>query len=301
MLTFIGMDIGGTSVKLGAWRGRERLAWQTDLPVPAVADEATVADALAGYAQDLAAGLDAAPTALGVGSCGLIAKGAILQSPNTAWDQLALVDLLHIRLPFPAFLLNDADAFLLAAMDGLETQDCVALGITLGTGVGTAVWLRDRLLVGGAGISPEAGHITINFDKPPANTGIPGSWESLACRDALLKLNEGAGGTGGAPPQVAQAARNGDPAALAAWREYGRMVGVGLGSLCNVFSPQHVFIGGGLAGAAELFADALVSALELHMLAAMPLPKLQYVGDEADLVARGGARYAVLRTGTPTV
>jgi len=299
MQTFIGMDIGGTSVKLGVWRGRDRLAWRTDLPVPAVADEAAVADGLAGYVRDLAESLEAAPVALGVGSCGLIAGGVILQSPNTVWHKLALVELLHYRLPFAAYLLNDADAFLLAAMDGLESRDCVALGITLGTGVGTAVWLRDRLLAGGAGISPEAGHITVNFDRPVANTGIPGSWESLACRDALLALYARAGGSANAPPQVAQAARDGDPAALEAWREYGRMVGVGLGRLCNIFSPQHVFVGGGLAGSSELFADALASALERHMLAAMPRPQLHYMGDEADLVARGGARYAAMRVATP--
>jgi len=288
----LGMDIGGSSVKLGAWRGAERLAWRDGLPVPADTEEAAIGDTLATYVRDLAADLQEMPAALGIGSCGLIAGGAILQSPNTAWDRLSLVDLMRARLTLPVFLLNDADAFLLAALDSLDTRDCVALGITLGTGVGTAVWLRDRLLAGGAGISPEAGHTTVNFDRPPANTGIPGSWESLACRDALLQLYRQAGGDSADPQEIAKAARRGDAAAREAWQEYGRMVGIGLGSLCNIFSPHYALIGGGLAGAFELYKDALLTRLDRHMLAALPRPELHCIGDQADLVARGSARFA---------
>lgn len=301
MSVYFGMDIGGTSVKLGAWRGSERLAWRDRLPVPDESTEVAVVDMLSGYVRELAAALGEKPAGLGIGSCGLIAEGVILQSPNTPWNRLSLVELLLDRLSFPAFVLNDADAFLLAAMDGLTSRSCVALGITLGTGVGTAVWLRDRLVAGGAGISPEAGHITINFDRPPANTGIPGTWESLACRDALLEIYARAGGAGKDPQQIADAARGGDSAALGAWREYGRLVGIGLGSLCNVFSPDYVLIGGGLAGASALFDASLASAVEQHMLAAMPRPNLRYVGDEADLVARGGARFAALQAAATAV
>ena len=292
MSIVIGMDIGGTSVKLGAWDGEQRVAWQSGLEVPDTADEHAIADCLAGYISDFTTPLDT-PAAVGVGSCGLISGGVIFQSPNTPWNSLALVALLGHRLNFPAYLINDADAFLVAALTTLAETRCVAIGVTLGTGVGTAIWIQDRLFHGGAGISPEGGHITLGIDRAPANTGVPGSWESLAGRHALLRYYEQAGGAGKPDPvAIAAAARNHDPASIAAWLRYGRYVGAGLGSLCNVLSPDYVLVGGGMAEAHDLFEPAMQAAIDRHMLREMPRPDVHFMDDGADVVAHGAARHA---------
>ena len=293
MSIFIGMDVGGTSIKLGAWRDAERLGWQPGLAVPPTAQEQAVADALAAYVREFAATLPGKPVRLGVGSCGLIAGGGVFQSPNTPWDRLALVELLARRLDYPVTLINDADAFLLAALETLEDQYCVALGITLGTGVGTAIWNRDRLFVGGSGTSPEGGHITLGIDRSRANTGIPGSWEMLAGRDALLHYHEESGGTGRTDPKaIAAAARNGDPAAIGAWIRYGRYVGAGLGSISNLVSPDYILVGGGLAEAHDLFEPAMLAAIHRHLLREMPRPDVRFMEGGADVVARGAVRHA---------
>lgn len=301
MSIVIGMDIGGTSVKLGVWRGAARLAWRENLAVPRITDESGIADVLARYVTEIATEVGERPSLLGIGSCGLIADGIILQSPNTTWDRLELTALLEGRLELTVYLLNDADAFLLASMDVIDDRECVALGITLGTGIGTAVWVRDRLLRGGSGISPEGGHITLAMDEPPANTGIPGSWESLACRDWLLSEYAKAGATAQDPREIARLARTGDAQAMQVWKKYGHNVGAGLACLGNIFSPQHVLIGGGLAAAHDLFEGEMQTALKRHMLAGLPSPRVQFVEEAADLVAKGGARYAALRAGAPAV
>jgi glucokinase len=227
----------------------------------------------------------------------LISDGVILQSPNTPWDSLALVELLYARLDYPVHLINDADAFLIDALDVLDNRPACAIGLTLGTGLGTAVWLHDRLLAGGSGISPEGGHITIDLDGEPANTGIPGSWESLACRASVLRYyREAGGGAAADPKELAPGAEAGEAAALAAWQRYGTALGAGLASLCNIFSPQHVLIGGGLAGSQRYFAAALQAALERHLLRAFERPRLQFLAERADSVARGAARYAMTRS-----
>ncbi len=296
MSVILGLDIGGTSLKLGAWRDAERLDWRPGLAVPQSADEGKVADALAGYVRQFAAELIEAPAALGVGSCGLIAGGVIFQSPNTPWDRLALTELLEHRLDWPVHLLNDADAFLLAALETLVEQRCIALGVTLGTGIGTGLWIRDQLFSGGAGVSPEGGHITLGIDRARANTGIPGSWEFMAGRGALLHYYEEAGGgRADDPADVAAAAERGEAAAVGAWLRYGRYVGAGLGSLCNVLTPDYVLIGGGLARAHELFAPSMRSALERHLLRAMPRPDIRFFTETEDTVARGAARHARMR------
>jgi glucokinase len=295
MAIVVGLDIGGTSYKLGAWDGAARLDWRQGIAPSASAVAGEVADYIAEQINAFCDGLPTLPVALGIGSCGLIADGVILQSPNTPWDHLPLTSALGARLSLPVSLINDADAFLIDGLSVLEQQPRAAIGLTLGTGLGTALWLQGRLLAGGSGISPEGGHITLDFNGPLANTGIPGTWESLACRSALLQYFTEAGGPLAADPlEVAAAAKQGDAAARRAWERYGQALGAGLGSLCNVFSPEVVLIGGGLAGAHAWFDAALTEALNLHMLHAMPRPKLRFLDERADSVAHGAARYALL-------
>jgi len=290
-----GMDIGGTSIKLGAWHDEERVCWQPGLTVPATAEAPAVVADLVKSLDGLRNEVDAAPVALGIGSCGLIRDGVILQSPNTPWDQLPLVELLGAQVDYPVCLLNDADAFLLDALQTLPDQHSVVLGITLGTGIGTALWLGDRLFSGGSGISPEGGHITLAVEGEVANTGIPGSWESLAARNALLRYYWLAGGIAvDEPKAIAKVAQDGEAAALQAWQRLGRYLGAGLASLCNFCSPEHVLLGGGLAGAHELYLATLQDALNTHLLHAIPVPELHFIPEREDAVAHGAARYAMM-------
>ena len=98
------------------------------------------------------------------------------------------------------------------------------------------------------------------------------------------------------PRRIADAARSGDSAAIGAWLRYGRYVGAGLGSLCNVLSPDYILVGGGLAEAHELFQPAMQAAIDRHMLKEMPRPDVHFMDDGADTVARGAARHALLVT-----
>jgi glucokinase len=293
MGVFIGLDIGGSSLKLGAWRDTQRLAWLDGLPVPASSDAEAVLAEVAQTVRSFASKLPQPPLALGVGSCGIIREGVVYESPNTAWDLLPVEYALEQELGFPVLLLNDADAFLISLL-AERTELASAIGLTLGTGLGTAVWLGWRLLAGGAGISPEGGHITLELDGAEANTGIPGTWESLACKAAVLRYYAAAGGSAEDPLQIAAAAERGDTAAMAAWARYGYCLGAGLGSLCNLFSPQAVLIGGGLAGAHRHFEAELRRAVDKHMLRAIPRPAIEFATERADAVAHGAARYASL-------
>ncbi len=282
-----GMDIGGSSIKLGAWDGEQRLAWRDSLAVPGTTDPQQVAQRIAGYIESLAAD-HGSPAALGIGSCGIISGGVVLESPNTPWDRLDLVELLKKSGGYDALLVNDADAFLAGALDRLGLAAQSAIGVTLGTGVGTAFRLEGRTIAGGAGISPEAGHITINFEGGEATTGIPGTFEYY-CGIAGLMRCYGAEGRDITPKEIARLADNGDGRARAAWTEYGTLCGVGLASLCNVFMPEIIVIGGGLAQAARHFDAALRGRLDRHMLKSIDRPRIEYVEDQPDLVAWGAA------------
>jgi glucokinase len=298
----LGLDIGGSSLKLGAWQasgGRigARLAWSEGIAVPPSNDVNSVTTAIAEEVRKFAADLPAQPAALGIGSAGLIAEGVILQSPNTPWDHLPLALPLGGKLGYHVALINDADAFLLGELSKQGELPHGALGVTLGTGIGTAVWLHGRLLAGGSGISPEGGHITLDIFGDEANTGIPGTWEQLAGKDALLRYCAERGG-----PQFSEAievaqlaeSEDGDGPGHSAWRRYGHCIGAGLGTLCNLFSPNVILIGGGLAGARQWYEAALNDALKRHRLRAIPAPEVKFVAEAADSVALGGAFQALL-------
>jgi glucokinase len=298
----LGLDIGGTSLKLGAWRidsARlgERAAWSDGITLPATADQTYAAEAIAAEVQRFDDSVAGSAVALGIGSAGLVSDGVILQSPNTPWDHLPLAAPLSDKLGYPVTIINDADAFLLGELARSGELPHGALGITLGTGVGTAVWLHGRLLAGGSGISPEGGHITLDMFGEEANTGIPGTWESLAAKGALLRYCAERGGPLLSEAiEVAQLAETeeGDGPAKSAWRRYGHCVGAGLGSLCNLFSPQVVLIGGGLAGARKWYEGALHDALKRFRLHAIDAPQIRFVDDAPDTVARGAAYHALL-------
>ncbi len=149
------------------------------------------------------------------------------------------------------------------------------------------------MFTGGAGVSPEGGHITIHVDGAKATSGISGTWESLANRDAVMRYYSEAGGTTATTPlEVSLEAEKCKAEALVAWNRFGRFAGAGLGSLCNVLSPDYVMIGGGLSGAKEWFEAPMMLGLHRNMLDAMPKPDIRFFEHDPDLVAQGAMRHA---------
>lgn len=293
MSCLLGMDIGGTSLKLGAWDNGKRLAWEDFIALPGSGEDSVVKEFFCTTIKNFCANHEINPSGLGIGSCGLISGGTIFQSPNTPWDRLPLVQMLKDEYQFPIFLINDADAFLVQTLTTLPDTRAIVLGITLGTGIGTGLWITDRLFAGGAGISPEGGHITIKVDGAMSTSGISGTWESLANRDAVMRYYAEAGGQSATSPlEVSNEAADSKAEALVAWNRFGRMVGAGLGSLCNVLSPDYVMIGGGLSGAKEWFEAPMMLGLERNLLKAMPRPDIHFFDHDPDLVAKGAMRFA---------
>ena len=136
MSIFLGLDIGGTSLKLGAWAGRERLIWNQGIAVPDTSDPDEIVASIASAVRAALEGMRGRPEALGIGSCGLISDGVIHQSPNTPWDELPLEPMLQDALRLPVILINDADAFLLGVLEDYAPGLTHVIGITLGTGLG---------------------------------------------------------------------------------------------------------------------------------------------------------------------
>lgn len=287
--TVIGIDLGGTAIKLGQFDRQGVCLQSLTVPTPQPASPDAV----------LAALLDAIDHvdpqhqsgAIGVGTPGPAdAKGRIARVAInlSGWQDVPLAEWLEAKTGKPTILANDANCagmgeYWLGA--GKPFRDLILL--TLGTGVGGAIILDGKLFVGRDGAAGELGLITLNPDGPECNSGNRGSLEQYACVRAIYRQ------TGLEPAELGARARAGDATALTFWQNYGRNLAAGLASLVYVLTPEAIIIGGGISASAEFFFPAIEAELAQRVLpssrAGLQLLTAQ-LGNQAGMV--GAAKLA---------
>lgn len=249
----LGIDIGGTALKLGLFGADGSLLAEQQRPTPQPATPGSVCMELVEAIDTLDPERRAERVGIGLpGPMDSEARVARVCINLPGWEEVPLAAWLEPRLKRRVTLANDGNCALVGeawrgAAQGV--QDAVLL--TLGTGVGGGVMLGGTLFTGHNGAAAEPGLITLNPDGPDCNSGNRGSLEQFASISGLGRLSAKD------PAVLAEAASHGDPEALAVWAEYGRLLGIGITSLVYVFTPQLVLVGGGLAGASAHFLPAV--------------------------------------------
>lgn len=258
----IGIDLGGTAIKLGRFSRDGQLQARREHPTPRPSTPGAVCMLLA----EAIAELDPERLAdrVGIGlpgpsdAAGRIARIAINLD---GWEDVPLADWLEPRIERPVILANDANCAALGELWGGAAQGSRdVLLLTLGTGVGGAVLLNGQLFTGRSGAAAEPGLITVNPEGPACHSGNRGSLEQYCSIRGLARLSPLP------PPILCQKAREGDPEALAAWSAYGRWLGIGLSSLVYVLTPELVLLGGGLSAGFTYFLPALQHELNARVL-----------------------------------
>ena len=259
----IGVDLGGTAIKLGRFARDGSLLQALEVPTPRPAMPGAVTVAIAEAVQRLDP-QRLAPL-VGVGHPGpsdrhgRLARIAI-NLPG--WLDVPLADWLEPLLERRVTCANDANCALVGERwHGAARGARDVLLLTLGTGVGGAVLLDGELFTGRGGAAAEPGLIGIQPDGPPCNSGNRGSLESYCSIAGLARLSPVE------PQELCRRAESGDPEALAVWQAYGRLLGTGISSLLYLFTPELVLLGGGLSAAAPLFLPALWQQVEQRVLA----------------------------------
>ena len=258
----IGVDLGGTQIKLGRYDRDGNCIQAAVVPTPQPSTPDAVVKAIATAVESLDP--DQCCGSIGIGTPGpadkegRIARVAINLS---GWNDIPLADQLEQKTGRAVILANDANCaglgeYWLGA--GKEFQNLILL--TLGTGVGGAVILNGQLFVGQHGAAGELGLITLNPDGPPCNSGNQGSLEQHASVQAIRRQ------TGLEPGELGARAKAGDLEAIAFWQQYGRELGAGLASLIYVLTPEAVIIGGGVSASADFFFPAMKAEIERRVL-----------------------------------
>jgi glucokinase len=132
--------------------------------------------------------------------------------------------------------------------------------ITLGTGIGGGVVINRQLVTGPDGQPPEIGAICLDPDGPVNYSGVPGSFERLACASGFVELYRNLGGRGDermTPRDIFQRARQGDPAAEAAIDREGKYIAQAFGVMINLLNLEACIIGGGISAAGQPLLDAV--------------------------------------------
>ncbi len=208
-------------------------------------------------------GLDVA--AVGVGAPGVIQgdKGVVVKSPNFPdWNNVPLKDQLEKALGIPVVIENDANAAALGEQwRGAGRGISSMILLTLGTGVGGGIILDNKIWQGADGMAGEIGHMTLVPDGRPCTCGNVGCLEMYAsARGIVQSYHEALGNQASGRPvsseQIYEAARSGDKTAIRVMEDMGRMLGIGIASLINIFNPELIVIGGGVKDGWPLFIEA---------------------------------------------
>ena len=255
----LGLDLGGTNIK---WVivARDGGDWTTldrgQVPTPVTGTPDTVLPRLAELGAEVIGRWPGAES-IGIGVPGLYdpRDGTTRFLPNLpgGWSGAPVAATVGRALGLPCALVNDARAFGLAEMRlGAGRGASTMVGLTIGTGLGGVVAVNGRVHLGHAGTAGELGHQTIDPDGPWCTCGNRG------CLEAFARADQVAAACGVATVEEAvERARAGDERALAGIRDVGRYLGLGIGNLVSVLTPDRVVIGGGVAAAADLFMDRI--------------------------------------------
>ena len=217
--------------------------------------------------------------AIGVCVPGLIDSrtGVCLLAPNLGWRSVPVRDLLNEYLAIPAFVVNTADAAIVVeTVDGAaEGADNVVL-LYVGRGIGGAVLADGQLFHGSFGLVGEIGHCHIPGATVRCGCGKVGCLEAVADGPAIARAAVAGIASGRdsvlrglddpTARDVAMAAAEGDELAIEVLSDAGQVIGLAASWLVNVFNPEVLLVGGGVAGAGPSLLEPLVAAVGQHAL-----------------------------------
>ncbi|MFC8514607.1 ROK family protein [Streptomyces sp. NPDC057257] len=246
-----GVDIGGTTTQVVLCAGDLTVADRLEVPTPAAEGGAAMVGAALDAVRLL---LDRTPGRLlgvGVGAAGVVdaRAGRVLVASDSfrGWAGFGVTAEVERALGVPAFLDNDVNAFLRGeAMAGAVAGEPDVLGMTLGTGVGGALWLNGALYDGPHGAAGEIGHVP-GFGELPCTCGGRGHLETLASGRALTARYGERTGRAVSAREVAEAAGRGDADAVAVYEAAGAGVARAILVTAGLLDVTTFVIGGGVS------------------------------------------------------
>ncbi|MBS4199666.1 ROK family glucokinase [Bacillus sp. FJAT-49732] len=279
----LGIDIGGTSVKLAFLTEEGDIVHNWEIPTNIENNGSSIIPDIGEAVHKKLAELNIPHEnlkAAGVGAPGPIdtEKGVMFEAVNLGWpDNFPLRDLVQEAVGVPVAIENDANSAALGEMwkgAGKGAKDLIA--ITLGTGVGGGVIVSGDIVHGAKGAAGEIGHITaVPQGGYMCNCGKAGCLETVASATGIVRTAKEllADYTGDSPlkglnditaKDIFDSAQAGDELALSTVDTLADHLGLALANIGSVFNPERIVIGGGVSKAGDFLLGKIEQAFKKY-------------------------------------
>ena len=275
----IGIDVGGTNVKIALVDDKGKIIYSNSVPTYAQMGYEYTVNNIKQAIKDLMRETNTKTTdiqGIGFDFTGQVdyKTGVVKLAPNIpGWVNVPIAKMIEDEFHIPTRIDNDVRCAALGELKfgagkGCENFVC----ITVGTGIGSGLVINGQLVRGAANAAGEIGHIKLQMhDGPICGCGDTGCLEAFASGPSIVamaqeylkggkstKFREMAGVDGEITPYiVAKAAEAGDPVAKRIFEIIGGYIGIGLVSVINLLNPEKVIIGGGVAEAGDLLLEPI--------------------------------------------
>ena len=281
-MLYIGIDVGGTTAKAGVVDEAGQILYKSSCKTGIERDFEDIAADMAELCRHIVreSGHEMAEVAaVGVGIPGEQSPktGLVAFCNNLGWVDVPLMQRLRDALGLPVYVDNDANVAALAESAFGASRDVKSsILITLGTGVGGGIVRDQRIHTGAHGVGGEIGHMVVVVDGEPCNCGHRGCWEKYASATAIIRMGRAlmeekpdcalARQMGGDAANlnakaVLDLAKAGDADCVGIFETYVKYLCVGLANLINIYDPDMLVLGGGVAHAGDFLLDAVRAAL----------------------------------------
>lgn len=276
-----GVDLGGTTVKMGLFTEEGQIKDKWEIPTRSEnAGEAILPDIAAsilGKMKELEL-IKEDVTGIGIGvPAPVTADGCVPGAVNLGWGPRSIKIDLESLTGLNVAVGNDADMAALGEMwlgGGKGAKNM--LMVTLGTGVGGGIIEAGRPVTGGHGGGGEIGHITVNYDETETcGCGRKGCLEMYASATGIARLAKRRLAKDDAvsvlrgfdvvtAKEVFDAVKTGDTVAIEIAEEFGLILGRALANIATTCDPAVFVIGGGVSKAGEVILDFIKNPFKEH-------------------------------------
>ncbi|MDO4908753.1 MAG: ROK family glucokinase [Corynebacterium sp.] len=301
----VGFDIGGTNLRGAAVDASGLIIDSEQVPTPSTPE--ALENGIAFIVDRLRERHEIA--AVGVALAGFLDTdcATVRYAPHLSWRNTPVKKILEDRLGLPVRLEHDANSAAWGEYRfGAARNAKIWTLFAIGTGIGGALMIDGKLFRGAFGTAPEFGHLTVVHNNGrPCSCGKTGCLERYCSGTAIEYTARGLIGSGeyetsmlaaefSDNPErltgriVMEAARNGDPAALATLDEFSNWLGEGLALVSDVLDPELIVIGGGVSSASSLYLDKARESFSQRIVGAgyRPLPRIRVaeLGGDAGMI-----------------
>ena len=265
---YVGVDVGGTTVKMGMFSDTGELLDKWEIPTRRKNNGKYILSDIVDSIEEKRETFEGNIKGIGVGIPGPVtADGTVLKCANLGWDVFSVSNKLASLTGVGNVKVgNDANVAALGEMwkGGGRGYDSIVM-VTLGTGVGGGVILQGKILTGCKGAGGEIGHMKVNMDETRVcGCGNKGCLEQYASATGIVNMAKENVPEGSyladkkvTAKAVFDGAKEGDAYCMEVVEKFGRYLGVALSNVAHVVDPEAFVIGGGVSEAGQILLDVV--------------------------------------------